>query len=255
MSEIYLGAQLYTVRDYIQNEKDFAETMKKIADIGYKYVQVSGIGAVSPQAIKNAAEANGLTVTLTHTNPARMRDETEAVIAAHNVFNCNCLGIGGSPYEHSEEGYYTFCKEFAPAIEKIKNAGKMLLFHNHWKEFEKFGDKNGLEIIMENTDPDGCKLTFDAGWGTYAGVDVLEFMDKYADRIYATHLKDMFFLPDNKYDLTEMLTGDINYDAIIKVCITKNIQWHFIEQDTVKMDAFESLKISYNNLVSKYPFK
>lgn len=37
-----LGAQLYTVREYGQNEKDIRRTMKKIADIGYKTVQVSG---------------------------------------------------------------------------------------------------------------------------------------------------------------------------------------------------------------------
>lgn len=37
-----LGAQLYTVRDYTNNLKDFEETLKKISEIGYEYVQVSG---------------------------------------------------------------------------------------------------------------------------------------------------------------------------------------------------------------------
>ena len=47
MSEkMILGAQLYTVRDFMKNEEDFARTMDKIAAIGYKYVQVSGIGDV-----------------------------------------------------------------------------------------------------------------------------------------------------------------------------------------------------------------
>ena len=37
-----LGAQLYTVRDYMKNEADYRMMMKKIAEIGYKTVQMSG---------------------------------------------------------------------------------------------------------------------------------------------------------------------------------------------------------------------
>ena len=39
-----LGAQTYTVRTYTQNERDFRETMKRIAAIGYECVQLSAIG-------------------------------------------------------------------------------------------------------------------------------------------------------------------------------------------------------------------
>ena len=61
MSEkMILGAQLYTVRDYMKNEEDFARTMERIAKIGYKYVQVSGIGDVSAQAIAKAVKDTGL---------------------------------------------------------------------------------------------------------------------------------------------------------------------------------------------------
>ena len=68
MSEkMILGAQLYTVRDYMKNEEDFARTMERIAKIGYKYVQVSGIGDVSAQAIAKAVKDTGLKVILTST--------------------------------------------------------------------------------------------------------------------------------------------------------------------------------------------
>ena len=33
------GAQLYTIKSYTQNVKDFACSMKKIAEMGYKTVQ------------------------------------------------------------------------------------------------------------------------------------------------------------------------------------------------------------------------
>ena len=47
------GAQLYTVRAYTQNEKDFAFTIKKIADMGYKTVQISAIGRdIKPERVR-----------------------------------------------------------------------------------------------------------------------------------------------------------------------------------------------------------
>jgi sugar phosphate isomerase/epimerase len=94
--KLKLGAQLYTVRAYMQNEKDFAETIKKIAAIGYKYVQVSGIGGgVTPAVIKQATEDNNIKVILTHSPPQRIREETEKVIEEHNLFGCDAIGVGG----------------------------------------------------------------------------------------------------------------------------------------------------------------
>ena len=38
-----LGAQLYTLRSYTQNEKDLAFCLKKVAEMGYTTVQISAI--------------------------------------------------------------------------------------------------------------------------------------------------------------------------------------------------------------------
>ena len=48
-----IGAQLYTVRDYCQNLEDFSETLKKVSDIGYRYVQVSGTCDFDANWLKN----------------------------------------------------------------------------------------------------------------------------------------------------------------------------------------------------------
>ena len=37
-----IGAQFYTVRESCKTLDGFAETLKKVADIGYKNVQISG---------------------------------------------------------------------------------------------------------------------------------------------------------------------------------------------------------------------
>ena len=46
MKENTVGAQLYTVRQSTQTIADIAETLKKVADIGYTAVQISAFGPV-----------------------------------------------------------------------------------------------------------------------------------------------------------------------------------------------------------------
>ena len=71
------GAQLFTVRDYTQILEDFAETLKKVADIGYTTVQVSGACAFEAEWLKEQLQKNGLTCVITHTNPARLASERD----------------------------------------------------------------------------------------------------------------------------------------------------------------------------------
>ena len=39
---IKIGAQLYTLRDYCQTTDGFADTLARVADMGYTTVQMSG---------------------------------------------------------------------------------------------------------------------------------------------------------------------------------------------------------------------
>ena len=254
-TKLKLGAQLYTVREYMKTEDDFKRTMEKIATIGYRYVQVSGIGEVPPQRIKESAEANGIKVILTHMPPERVLNETEKVIGEHDLLGCGAIGIGGLVgAERNEEGYKTFAANFASAIEKIKKSGKLFCYHNHRFEFEKYNGLTGLDILLANTDKDAFKLTFDTYWAHSGGIDCAAFIEKYHGRIFSTHLKDMTVINDSQ-EMTEIYTGNMNFDAILKASAENGVIYHFVEQDTVRMDAFDSMKISYDNLMKTGMFK
>ena len=272
MPALKLGAQLYTLREYTKTEEDFAGTIKKVADIGYKYVQVSGIGAgISAEFIKKVTEDNGVKVILTHTSLDRIKNETEKVIEEHNIFNCPGVGVGGFGGDRSADGFKKFAEDIAPAAAKIKAAGKLFLYHNHKFEFERFNGKTGMDIIIDNSDKDAVKFTFDTYWAQAGGIDPVQFIEDYKDNIFATHLKDMTVrndkietvingkvtrtaISDNIY-MTEILTGNMNFRKILKVSEENNVLWHFVELDEVYMDAFDSMKISYDNLMATGKFE
>ncbi len=250
-----LGAQLYTVRAKTKTKDEFLSTVRELSKIGYRYMQVSGVGPdVTPEVIKSAVDAYGIKCILTHTNLRRIIEDTDGVIADHDVYGCDAIGIGGiaNMYPHTADGYAQFALDIADAVKKIKAAGKVFLYHNHRFEFEHYGDRTGLDILMSITDPDGVKFTFDTYWAQVAGVDPADFIRKHGDRIFCTHLKDMT-VKDDKLVMTECLTGNLNFDAIVDASVQAGIKWHMIEQDDVYIDLFDSMRISHDNLKAKYP--
>ena len=80
-----IGAQLFTLRNYIQNEKDFRFTVKKVAEMGYKTVQISAVGPIKPEILRDACDEAGLKIVLTHSNPDRILNDTEALIQEHDI--------------------------------------------------------------------------------------------------------------------------------------------------------------------------
>ena len=60
MSDSRIGAQLYTLREFTKTPADIAETMKKVREIGYEAVQVSGMGPIDPKELKKIVDGEGL---------------------------------------------------------------------------------------------------------------------------------------------------------------------------------------------------
>ena len=90
-----LGAQLYTVHEYAKNLKDFEESLKKIADIGYEYVQVSGTCDYPSKWLADMLKKYGLKCCLMHISDDKLVNATEYVIQEHNDFDCPYVGLGG----------------------------------------------------------------------------------------------------------------------------------------------------------------
>ena len=92
------GAQLYTLKDYIQNLEDFENTLKRVSEIGYKYVQVSGACDIEPEWIKEKLEKYGLECVLTHVKPPmKLFKDPQKCCEEHSVFGCDYIGLGSMP--------------------------------------------------------------------------------------------------------------------------------------------------------------
>jgi len=244
-----LGAQLYTVKNYIQNEKDIRFTLKKIAEMGYTTIQVSGIGKIKPEILKEICDELSLQIVLTHTDPNRVLNDTEQVIKEHDIFTCDYIGIGSMPHKYrTPEWLSHFAMDFKEAAKMIAEAGKLLMYHNHDFEFEKYQGKRIMETLMEDFSPQEMGVTLDTYWVQAAGADVCEWLDILKDRIHCIHLKDMT-ISGGKQTMAPVMEGNMNFPAIIKKIKEINkTKYLLVEQDICEGSPFDCLQTSYNNL-------
>jgi len=256
-----IGAQLYTVHDYTKTLEDLSLSLKKVADIGYKTVQVSGTCPFDPVWMRDELQKNGLQCVITHVAPAKIAEDPVQVVRDHSVFGCTHIGIGGMPTDMrgSVEGYERFSKIWIPIAEQIRDMGAKLHYHNHDWEFVDLEGKHLIDRIFEDFPEDSIDFTLDLGWAGFAGQDVVALINKLKGRLSHIHLKDYADKPADgsittKAYLRPIYEGKLDYDAYIKALAAVGTEHMLVEQDnSYDEDPFDCLRRSYENVTKRFP--
>lgn len=246
-----LAAQLYTIRDYTRDADGFAESMAKIRQIGYLAVQISGIGPIPDEQVKAILDENDLIACITHTPFERLQNDLEGVVAQHRLWNCRHVAVGSMPMpyrQNGEAGYIAFAKEASAIGKKLYDQGLTFSYHNHSFEFCRFGKRTGLEILYEESDPRYLQAELDTYWVQHGGGDPAAWIHLMKGRMPVIHLKDMVIV-DDQQAMAEIGEGNLNWRAILDACRDAGVEWYAVEQDTCRRDPFESLRISFDNLL------
>ena len=245
-----LGAQLYTVREYTKDLDSFSETLKKIADIGYRTVQVSATCPFEAEWLRERLQETGLACAVTHTNPDRIADDTAAVADEHRVFGCKYVGIGCAPggFAGGPPDYEAFARRFVPAAAALKARGLTLGYHNHHFEFARYGGQNLLERIHADFPAGGLTFILDTYWIQYSGGSPASWIRKLAGRVQCVHLKDMAVV-GSEQRMAAVGEGNLEFGAILEACAQSGTEHLLVEQDNCYgEDPFSCLKRSFDNL-------
>jgi len=247
---IPIGAQLYTLRKQLQSPEDIEATLRRVADIGYEYIQCSGF-AFDAAWLRALCDELGLQVKLTHTNAARILGDTENVVAEHKILGCPYVGLGGMPGEYrSAEGVRRFLADFTPAMEALHGAGLKFQYHNHSFEFRRFGGETLFDVMVNESDPALLGFTLDTYWAQHAGMDVADLIRRLKGRIDVCHYKDMAIVGDKEQRFAAIGSGNMNWPGIIAAFEEIGARYAFIEQDDCYgVDPVEELAASYRYLM------
>ena len=251
-----IGAQYYSVRDHITTIEDFDVTCKKISDMGYKIVQISGT-VLAPQPMREVVDKYGLKVVTTHKGFGDFQKRLDEVIEYNKILGSDLCGVGAMPqdYAKSDEKLSEFIDEVNQICEVLKKEGMYFGYHNHELEFVKHGDKTVFERLVEETDPEVFNFIADTFWIQMGGMTPEKVIRQLGKRAMAVHFKD-FAVDINNWEvpiMCEVGRGNLDWNAIIEACEDAGTRWALVEQDKlwIDNDPFKALSVSYDFLREK----
>jgi sugar phosphate isomerase/epimerase len=256
-----IGLQLYTVRDAMG--KDPSGSLKKLADMGYVYVEHAGYGnrkfyGYDPKDFKVLLDGFGLKMISGHT-----RFGHDSWDAGKNDFTdkwkqtVEDAAIAGQKFVVSpwidddvQKNYDELLKLmdlFNKCGELCKTHGMKFGYHNHWFEFNTvLNNQKMFDIIMQHTDPELVAQQLDMGNLYNGGAIAIAIVMQYPGRFELMHVKDEIAAPagaQEKYESTILGEGIVNTKQVCDAGRKGGTKYFIIEQESYQgKDPFDSSK-------------
>jgi hypothetical protein len=94
--KLYISAQLYALRDFLQTPKDMVKTMRRIRKIGYESAKISVRGPIAPAVLRQLMLAEGVEPIGAHISLAEY-DDIDAVAATCHAWGVKYVAIPAIP--------------------------------------------------------------------------------------------------------------------------------------------------------------
>jgi len=236
-----VGFQVYPVREALA--KDFAGTLKEMAGIGYKGVEMcsppgyvsSGFGPLTKMSaaeMKQIIGAAGLRCESCHYVFKEMKENLDERIAFAKELGlkqmiCSSFGL-------QKAATLDDWKKAADTLngigEKTKKAGLQCGFHNHHGEFAELGGVLIYDELMSRLDAKLVKMQFQVAVISI-GYEAATYMKKYPGRILSLHLADWSSKEKKSAPLGK---GVVDWKALFAAAKTGGVKNYYMEMD---MDA------------------
>jgi sugar phosphate isomerase/epimerase len=234
-ANIPIAVQLYSVRD--DCNKDFDAALEQISKMGFDGVEFAGYYNYEGKAKELRARLDDLKLKVagTHINTGLFRDEVmQNTIEFHRTIGCAFLIVPGDAAFTDPEKSKALAETFNTVAGILKPLGMACGFHNHTSEFKKDGDKTYWDLFAERTSKD-VVLQQDCGWTAAAGMDPVEYIEKYPGRTRTVHFKPTIVSADKEKQDTKAILGQdsVDWARVFAACASVGgTEWIVVEQET-----------------------
>lgn len=187
-----ISYQLYSSRNF----GPISKTLEMLAGNGYKHVEGYGALFTNSQdaaALKADLENNGLSMPTAHMGLANLEESPSECVEMAKLLGLKAVfipHIDADSRPDNLEGWRAFGKRVQTALAPLKEAGLTVGWHNHDFEMAEYeGGLTALDAILEGGSELHAEL--DLAWVIKGGKDPVAFLEKYANRIAAVHIKDI----------------------------------------------------------------
>lgn len=244
MKKEQIALQLYTVRQH--TAEDMVGTLRQLAEMGYRAVELAGYGNAAVPEIRRALDEYGLKALGAHVQFTAFDDDPRQVFADLHTLGCEFAVLPSLRKElrETEDQARQLVGKFNHWGRLCKAEGLQFGYHNHAFEFEPLGATTLFDILT-TTDPGLVALELDAFWAQYAGVDPAQLIERHGARIRLLHMKDMMAGPERKD--APVGEGIMPYDRLIAASEAAGARYFIVEQDHPR-DPLNDVRRSFQNL-------
>ncbi len=261
-----IGLQLYTIRDAMGI--DAPGSLKKVADMGYKYIELAGYAdrkfyGMEPADFKKLVNDLGMEIISSHTQVEAegiTLDNAKIMAEDHAKLGVKyCVQPWVVPEARTTIASYQKMVADWNLVGKImKETGIQFGYHNHNFEFDTVEGKIPyFDVFMTELDKDLVTMEIDFFWTIKAGQNPVEIFNKYPGRFQLFHMKDMFtneapfYTTDGVTDFAPVGAGVINFKEILAAKDIAGMKYMIVEQDSTKDGLpFDAIKTSITNLTT-----
>jgi len=249
-----MALQLYTLRD--PAKQDLAGTLKKVREMGWEWVQWSGMPNLSAEKIREALDTAGLKAISAHVGMEPFEKDFDTNLKFWKTVGVTHIGPGGmmNDCKATLKDWLNGARRLDELGAKLRAAGIRLSYHNHAWELEKYPDDNRpkLDILMESTKPGNLCAELDLAWLYVGGADPAAYIRKFKGRCPLIHAKDVVKAKGGQKQAFKPLgQGELNWPEIFKAGDTSGVEWYVYEQDSGEGSPFDYTKASYDFLVKQ----
>ena len=242
-----IGLELYSVRRDMA--KDFDRTLAAVRQIGYTDVELlwsfDNWGRSTAQ-MKAALQREGLRAPSAHMSPVSMMVGWERRLEAAKELGHEYLIVPSFTTETSKtlDDWREWADRFNQQGAVARRAGIWLAFHNEAEHMKPIDGKIPYDVFVERTDPSVVRHQLDVGNMAIGGGDPMSYLERYKDRYWSFHLKDV--KADRSGD-TELGTGVLDFRRIIAAIPNIASKPCYVEQEDMP-DPLASVKRDFEYL-------
>ncbi len=226
-----LSFQLYSAR----NNPSLADTIKTVADAGYKEVEGYGGLYADASGLKALLDQHGLTMPTGHFGIDQLEGDkkgTLKVLKTLGIRHIYCPHIAAESRPKDSAGWKAFGKRLGKIATFYRGEGYSFGWHNHDFEFVALPDgKTPHQMIFK-----GAPLLdweMDVAWVIRGGADPIKLIKKYAGNITAAHIKDIASKGKNADEdgWADVGHGTVDYKPIMAALKKTRIRHYVLEHD------------------------
>src|SRR5213592_1879835 len=242
-----IGLELYSVRDAMGRDPE--RTLAAVRAMGYRDVELlwsfGNFGRTAEQ-VRAALDCEGLRAPSAHVSAAVVLVGWERSLAIAQRLGHEYLIVPSFTADtaRSLDDWREWADRFNTAGAAARRAGIWLAFHNEPDHMTPIDGTVPYDVFVERTDPAVVRHQLDVGNMVMGGGDPFAYLERYRDRYWSFHLKDVG--QDRSHD-TELGTGTLDFRRLLAAVPDIDHKFCYVEQEGAS-DPLASAKQDYEFL-------